>query len=297
LVVSNISQAGLDLSLLRIKFSIKRSGVMTPNIADIRVYNLDLDTAAIIKKEFTKVVLQAGYEGNYGVIFKGTIKQVILGRESPTDTFIDITAGDGEQAYNFAVVKASIAAGSSQADQLNAALIAMQTKGTSRGYVSALPGKRLPRGKVMYGNARDYIQGIAKTTDSAWSIQDEQINFLPNASYKPGTAVELTSKTGMIGTPQQTVMGVNCKCLLNPLIKVHGRVHINEASVQAYKIDFSVVGSQANTPVSLRHDGFYYVFVANHSGDTRGLEWYSDLVLLTINPANNPLNATGVSTS
>jgi hypothetical protein len=80
LLVSNRKLDGLDLSQLRIKFSVKRSDTMTPNVADIRVYNLDEATAILIRKEFTKVILQAGYADNFGVIFQGNIKQVILGR-------------------------------------------------------------------------------------------------------------------------------------------------------------------------------------------------------------------------
>ena len=31
-------------------------------------------------------------------------------------------------------------------------------------------------------------------------------------------------------------------------------------------------------------DGLYRVFVAEHSGDTRGSEWYTDLTCLAVNP-------------
>ena len=31
-------------------------------------------------------------------------------------------------------------------------------------------------------------------------------------------------------------------------------------------------------------DGFYRVFVAEHEGDTRGQAWYTNLILLAVNP-------------
>lgn len=293
LVVSTRSGAGLDLSQLRIKFAVKRSGIMTPNVADIRVYNLDLQTAAIIKKEFTQVVLQAGYEGNYGVIFQGNIKQCLIGRENATDTFIDIIAGDGDQAYNFAIVNTTLAKGSSQNDQLKASLAPMSQQGVGQGYVGELPPTKLPRGKVMYGTARDYIRGLSESAGFVTSIQDEKVVFLKQSTYLPGTAVVLNSKTGMVGTPQQTIEGITCKCLLNPKLKIHGRVQINNASVEQYKINFLVPGSPANTPVPLTNDGLYYILVAEHSGDTRGIEWYTNMVLLNIDPSSNPLNSVG----
>lgn len=294
LIVSNASLDGLDLSQLRIKFVVKRSDTMTPNVADIRVYNLEEETALRIRKEFTKVTLQAGYESNYGVIFQGNIKQVILGRESATDTFIDIVAGDGDRAYNFAVVASTIAAGATQLDQVNAAVAAMTPKGVTAGHIGDMPTEKLPRGKVMYGNARNYLRDVAQTAGKAWSIQDEKVTFVGKKTYLPGERVILTSKTGMIGTPNQTNEGVNVKCLLNPNIKIAGRIQIDNKSVQRYKIDLSVPNSAANIPAPLTADGVYYVLVAEHSGDNRGVEWYTSLICLNVDVTSNPINSVQV---
>lgn len=294
LLVSNKQGNAMDLSNLRIKFMVKKSGIMTPNSAVIRVYNLDLTAAATIRKEFTKVILQAGYVGNFGGVFRGNIKQVILGRENATDTFIDIVGGDGDQAYNFAIVNKTLAAGSSNQDQLNASFTAMFTQGVGQGYVGTLPPAKLPRGKVMYGAAKDYVRNVADSTNCSWSIQDEQVVFLSEKTYLPGQAVVLTSKTGMVGTPSQTTEGINIKCLLNPKLKCHGRVQINNASVAAYQLNPSVPGSPANTPALLTADGVYYILVAEYIGDTRGTDWYTNLVCLSIDPSSNPLNSVQV---
>jgi|WetSurMetagenome_2_1015567.scaffolds.fasta_scaffold238956_2 hypothetical protein len=291
LVVFGTDLNGLDLSFLRIKFNVKRSDTMTPNIADIRVYNLELLTALRIKDEFKRVILQAGYPGNFGVIFQGNIKQVILGRESATDTFIDIVAGDGDHAYNFAIVNSTLAQGTTQTDQLNAATTAMTQKGVTQGYVGSFPTSSLPRGKVMFGNARDYLKDIASTSDKSWSIQDEKITMIPKKGYAPGERVVLTSKTGMIGTPQQTNEGVNIKCLLNPNLQIGGRVEINNASVQDFKINLAVPNSAANTPAPYTSDGVYYILVVEHQGDTRGTEWYSNLITLNMDVSANPINS------
>lgn len=295
LLVSNSAGKALDLSALRIKFAVKKSGVMTPNVADILVYNLDQKTEDLIKKEYTKVILQAGYTGNFGVIFQGNIKQVISGRESATETFINLVAGDGDQAYNFSVVNQTLAKGSSPNDQLNAAMTSMFSQGVGVGYVGSLHSSKLPRGKVLYGNARDYIKNISDSSGSSWSIQDGKVIFLPKNAYLPGEATVLTTKTGLVGQPQQTIEGINCKCLLNPNLKIHGRVKIDNKSVLQYKLNQLVPGSPANTPVPLTHDGVYYVLVSEHTGDTRGTEWYSSLTLLNIDPSSNPLNTVGVT--
>ena len=293
LVVSNQQGQGIDLSNLRIVFNVKRSGVMAPNAATIRVYNLDLVTANLLRKEFTQVVLQAGYAGNYGVIFKGNIRQFIIGRESATDTFINIIAGDGDQAYAFATVNSTLAAGSSQTNHLDTALTAMQGQGVGQNYVGQLPANQLPRGKVMYGKAVDHIQRIAQSSGFSWSIQNQQVNMVKLSTYLPGTAVVLSSKTGMIGTPRQTIAGIDFQCLLNPKLKIHGLVQVDNASVAQFQINPLVPGSAANTPVPLTYDGVYYIYVIEYDGDTRGVPWYCNLVTLATSISANPLEAVG----
>ncbi len=295
LILSNLKGDSLDLSQLHIKFSIKRSDTQTPNMAEIRVFNLEEQTALRIQKEFSKVILQGGYQDNFGVIFQGNVKQIILGRENSTDTFIDIVAGDGDLAYNFAIVNTTIAAGAGQAEQINAAVQSMNGDGTSLGHVGDLPPTKLPRGKVMYGMARDYLKNSADTSKQTWSIQDGKVQFVPLSSYLPGTAIQLTSKTGLIGTPQQTTFGVNMKCLLNPKIKVGGRVQIDNKIVARLKINLAVPLSPENIPAPVTADGVYYVLVIEHEGDNRGQEWYTSLTCLNINTTTNPINSVNLN--
>ncbi|MDH4163332.1 MAG: hypothetical protein OEW15_11685 [Nitrospirota bacterium] len=287
---------GLDLSALHCKFSVKRSSNMTPNCADIRVYNLDQNTALKIKKQYTQVIIQGGYNSNFGVIFKGNIKQVIIGRESATDTFIDLNCGDGDLAYNYAVVNTSIASGSSMADQLKqitAPMTSLQTAlgGTQPEFQPTI----LPRGKTLWGTSRDYLRTFAQQNDLTWSIQNEQVEFIRQQGYAPGEAVVLTSKTGMIGTPQQTNIGVNVVCLMNPLINPGRRIKIDNASVAQLKIDLGNPKDPVNLAPPLTADGVYYALVIEQQGDNRGLDWYSKVICCTVNPSTNPINSVPVS--
>lgn len=296
---------GLDLSNLRIKFSTKHSDSQSPNTADIRVYNVAEETALSMLINLSppsgistatpgRVVLQAGYQANFGVIFQGNIKQIILGRESATDTFVDIIAGDGHLAYNYAIVNQTIAASGDMSAQLTACVNSTSKYGVGLGYVgdmSSINSVKLPRGKVMYGNAKNYLRAISQSSGQTWSIQGEQITFVPKAAYRPGTAVVLTSKTGLIGTPQQTNEGVNVKCLLNPNIQIGGRINIAEATVADYKINLAVPNSPANIAPPLTQDGIYYVLVTEHTGDTRGVEWYTNILGITCPISSNPINS------
>ncbi|WP_336297835.1 hypothetical protein PPH94_008625 [Burkholderia cepacia] len=285
LIIGFDSGEALDLSELRIVFRVQRGDLQTPNSARIRVYNVSANTARRAQsKEFTRVVLQAGYEGNYGIIFDGQIKQVRRGRESQTDTFIDITAADGDSAYNFAVVNTTLAAGSTPADHVAAACTAMGQYGVQQGYLPELPSNPLPRGKVMFGMARDFMRWTARTTQTVWSIQDGKVVMVPETAYMPGEIPVITSATGMVGLPQQTANGIEVKMLLNPSVKIGRLIWLDNASIQQYEYSLNV-GQQAENEriemqAKLQDDGFYYVMLAEVSGDTRGEEWYTSVVCL-----------------
>ena len=282
----------LDLSDMRIRFAVRRGDLKTPNSADIRVYNLSENTVQRVQKEFTRVVLQAGYAGNYGVIFDGTIKQVRRGRESQTDTYLDITAADGDSAYNFAVMNVTLAAGSTPNDHLEQVLSSMKSRGITMGEAPELSVTRLPRGKVFYGMTRDFLDVLGKTQDVSWSIQDGKLTLIPNTSYLPGEAVVVTSATGMIGLPVQTQNGITVQTLLNPGIRIGKRIKIDNSSIQRYRYGLSVENQPSNGMVHatayVADDGFYRSIVVDHYGDTRGNEWYTSIIALAVDAAVPP---------
>jgi hypothetical protein len=286
LIVGNDEGPARDLSELRFKFSVRRGDIQTPNSADIRIYNLSEQTTQAIQKEFTRILLQAGYEGNFGVIFDGQIKQVRRGRETQTDTYLDITAADGDSAYNFAFSSTSLAAGSTPIDHFNAVAKDMEKHGVSEGYVPDLPGNPLPRGKVVYGMSRDIMRNVAKNTDCSWSIQDGKLTMVPQTAYVPGEIPVITAATGMVGLPEQTQNGIRLKVLLNPNIKIGQAVKLDNASIQRYRYSMSIgqealnlLNEQSN---KINNDGLYYVMIADHAGDTRGNEFYTELTCLAI---------------
>jgi hypothetical protein len=284
LLVAGASGEGLDLSGLRIVFKVKKSDAQTPNAAEIRVYNLAESTAKQIREEFTTITLQAGYEANFGVIFAGNIKQVRFGRENGTDTYIDIAAGDGDDAYNYSVVNTTLAAGATQLDQIEAAAGALSERGVEQGYIAETGTQALARGKVMYGMARDYLRQSAEASETTWSVQDGKLQVVKLTEVLPNQAVLLNSKTGLVGTPELTNEGLKARCLLNPLLKIAVRVKIDEADVAEAKLPSTGQKAPANAAASTAQDGIYRLLVVEHSGDTFGNDWYSDLVCLAVDP-------------
>lgn len=279
----------IDLSELRVQFEVNQSDFETPNHAKIRIFNLAAETASKIKKEFTQVTLQAGYQhGAYGVIFDGTIKQVRIGRTSQTDTYVDIFAADGDESYNFGVSARSIAAGTSPEDQVK--MIA-QDMGAKTGTVIFDTGLQDNiRGKVAYGMSRSYLRNMARTGKSSWSIQNGKIVITPLTGYTEGEVIVLNSNTGMVGLPEQTEEGIKVTCLLNPKIEIGVQVQIDQASVQraAVSLNPTEVNQFEDAFPPVTNDGFYTIIVAEHRGDTRDNEYYSVLTCLSVNKTVAP---------
>lgn len=287
----------IDLSAFHFTFNTVQQDVESPNNCSIRVYNLSPATVSKIQGEFSKVVLQAGYEGSFGVIFQGTIKQYRLGKQNGTDTYLDILAADGDEAYIKATLSQSLAAGWNQTDTVKAAVKSMEAFGVQAGFTSDLStlGGTIPapRGKVLFGMSRALLRNATRNMLTTWNIQDGKVNVLRTDGYLPGEVVVLTAATGLIGVPEQTNEGIRVRCLLNPKIVIGGLVQVDNKTIN------QTVQQKDNEPrriynsrtalqflATTASDGFYRVFVAEHEGDTRGQNWYTNLVCLSMNPAS-----------
>jgi hypothetical protein len=287
-VVARSSGEGLEFADFKVEFSVRRGDFQTPNSCDVRIFNLSDKTANLIgQKEFTQLSLSAGYEGNISLLFQGTIKQFRLGRINQLDSYVDITAADGDEAYNFAPVLTSIPAGTKQAGIADVLMSAMKKFGVTQGYLPALPSNQLIRGRVMYGMCRDEYRDFSWQNNCKWSIQDNAVTMIPYTSYiASGGAVPIISvSTGLIGVPEQTQQGISIRTLLNPKYKIGQLIQLT-AGVNTFRrsldLPSQVQNQQTALQVQTSADGLYYVMVANHKGDTRGNEWYTEMVCLSV---------------
>ena len=286
---------GLDLSDFRIRFHTQAASVETPNAISIRVYNLAYSTIKQIQGEFSQVALNAGYEGgNYGVVFQGTIKQYRIGRENATDNYLEILASDGDLGFNQGFVNTTLASGYTMEDVVKAAAAGMPstTLAPTKDIQFSGGGNFLNpqlRGTVLFGLSRIHLRNVASTLNASWSIQGGAVTIIPNTGYLPGEAVKINVGTGLIGMPEQTDEGINIRCLLNSRIRVGGLVQLNNNELQQlmssgsnpYNTPYNQrAGIQFNAPLS--GDGTYMAFGVEHEGDTRGHDWYTNLVCLAV---------------
>lgn len=312
-IVGDPAGKGIELSALRVSFKIQHFDTQTPKSLSARIYNLSKQTIASFPKEGGQVLLAAGYYGTkplapggandstyntdpglnnsgypVGVIFRGKITQVRVGRESQTDTYLDVFAADGDDAYNQATVNHTLAAGASADEVRDKILESFGTYGFTKGNAPSLADAAiLPRGQVFYGMARDHMRVLARDNACTWGFDDGRVDMTPHAAALPGDAVVLTAATGMIGLPQQTEDGIAVRCLLNPQLRKGGQVRISNASIQRARYSQNAASGNTHGEVlpgidsSTKDDGFYKIIWIDYVGDTRGQDWYCDLMCLT----------------
>jgi hypothetical protein len=300
-----MGQKALDLSQMRIVFRTQAADEGAPATAHIKVYNLSDHTAQSVQKEYQSVTLQAGYEnGPYGQIFNGTIVQVKRGREigagGVVDTYVQIDAADSDIFHNFQLINGVLAAGATKAQQAQTlATQAQQNKTLTDAKLEALKnqtsptGGVLPRGKVLFGMARDILDDLAASTGTAWSIQNGVLTFRGLTTYDPGDIVVLTAKTGLIVVPEATDNGIRVQTLLNPFLQIARRVQIDNKSINttAQHANFGLQYQGLNYIATTNDDGIYRILVVEHAGDSRGQQWQTDLVCLNVDPSSAPAKA------
>lgn len=81
-----------------------------------------------------------------------------------------------------------------------ATMQSFQPFSVTQGITSQMPDTVFPRGRVMYGMARDVMNNVADQCNANWQIVDGQAQMVSTDKYIH-EAIVLNSRTGLIGMP------------------------------------------------------------------------------------------------
>lgn len=284
---------------MHIQFHVFSATVSTLKYADIVIWNLSKDKANALLKEFTAVQLSAGYAGSFGLIFSGETSRVEIGKDNAVDSYVRILAQDADQSKNWSFSNFTLASGWTDDDLYKQLMADFGDFDLQPGYKPPFTGNPNPRAFVAHDMTDNLMDGLAVRQNCDWFIEDGKVNLVPKGSYLPGPAEVLSSDTGMIGVPKQTFSGIECACLLRPGIKTGGRVQINNAEVaqlnqqEVFQRDTSLV-----VP-SLQGDstgvGIYKSHCVEHFGDTRGNDWRTQFIAVSIDSTGVGQNSAAFS--
>lgn len=300
-ITADAAGAGLELNQFRIRFTTRQFDLQSWNSMTARIYNLSKETAQRVETEFSQVQVQAGYEnGAYATIFKGQVKIVKRGRESQTDTYLEVIANSGVEGMQFGVVNYSVAKNGSLQDVLKACQAALTPYGIGDGWSDKidLSSITLPRAQTHYGKVIDVLREVCVPQGLSFSIHNDQllISKYPLVDNRPTipqpddseTAVVLTRKTGLVGVPEQLQDGIHARCLLNPNLHAKGYVQIDSETINRTTVAKGIAGGFLPSPTGIGPfdyipdladtNGVYKIMVAEHHGDSRGQEWYTNLI-------------------
>lgn len=263
--IDNIGQQqGLD-----VWFHVRRSlRPKEPNTCDLRIYNLSDDSRKAIEassspapgpaqpggnNNVTPVRIDAGYVDSMSNIFLGEMRSAQTMMDGP-DTVTELTTGDGDFAAVIARLNMSFTKGSNAYTVARAMLAAMKLgNGNLESVANVLRQSPLyGNGVVIKGNAMSILKDLATAVGLEVSIQGGVAQFLTLGQPLAGQAYEISSDTGMIGSPSVDTKGtLTVTTLMLPGIVPGSPIQMNAKYVQ----------------------GLFRVISIETTGDTKEKEW------------------------
>jgi len=273
------SKSFSDPESIQVSFDVFQPGYQAFWFADIILWNLSEKTNMSIQYG-DDIILSAGYQDQapFGVIFKGKVWQPMWDRVDVVNykTTLRCVVGKIEEAENFINLSLTPAM-MEQADLITAMASSCHTPLEIGSVPNTILPLQKPRTKILFNTPGFYLKRMAD--DNGWQtwLSDKGINMGNILEDVPkGQALVINSKTGLVGVPQQIKDGITFKTLLDPRIKIQVnppmQIFIDNSTIRQMKKELGV------NPSFLDKDGYYNVGGIHHYGDTRGNDWYTEVI-------------------
>lgn len=261
IVAPSESATGLDVSDLAFAFTAKRTLKPEPNTLDLKIYNLSDDSRSFLSSSKKNIVkLEAGYGEELSQIYLGEVRNVCSYQDGP-DVVTMLSSGDGEKAIRTANLKVSYGPKTPATTVLRAIVKTLGIKDGNFGEAAALLAKKgiatlHPSSVTLSGNAAQEMTDFCRSAGLEWSIQNGALQILDLNTPLNEQAFELSSETGMVGSPMVDNKGVvQVKTLMIPEIRPGVKLSFNAKYLK----------------------GGYRVTQCEYSGDTYGDDWYINI--------------------
>jgi hypothetical protein len=274
--VADNNSVAFDVSELHCIFNIEKN-TNAINYADIEIYNLDPQFEQLVIRQGARVVVEAGYEnGECGVIFDGDVIQPLWDRQDIVNRKLTLRCISGDKINNGNFVSITFESQQKQRDVVAQIAANSFTKFGVDHITNFLSDKKTERGMTFFGEPSDFLREIAISNDSAYSVIENKatIGRLTDQSNVQN-AILIMPETGLIGVPTQTQDGISLRTLLNPNIKVTfpaSLIALPTYVITQQKITIGQLQSR------LDEKSLYKIMSVVYRGDTRGNDWYCDIV-------------------
>jgi hypothetical protein len=276
-----ISSSAWEPEALRITFEVYLPAFKSLWFAKISIYNPTPELASILVVPGATVVLKAGYQNpGSGIIFQGTCYQPLFERENVVDQRITMMCYVGlkEALGNFASFSGS--PGMSQVAIVQQAIASANTP-MKLGSIdtTAISPTKLPRARAFFGDPKALIDSVAYGNNMQSWYGFDGVNIGTMERNDSNADITYSSNNGIIQTPQQTENGVNFRVLPDP------RLRVSNPPMQV-RIDNTAIARLATDPRNsfnpiLDPNGLYIVMGLLFYGDSRGNDWFTEIVGVT----------------
>lgn len=262
------STNGIEITGLRVKFSVERDLSKHPNQCDVEIYNLASRTRAAMETKPLAVEFAAGHGGVDRLLFTGDVLYGMSKQEGP-DWITMLQVGDCARAFANARITKTFKRGTS----IKAAI-----RETAKKLGLTLPSNvessteldvQYSNSEIAMGAAKDELTRLLAPYGYDWSVQNGRLQILKYAESRNDIYL-ISEKTGMIGTPdfgQPKKSGkpptMSVKSLLYPELMPGGLVEVRSTAL----------------------NGMFKIEKVKHSGDTHSDEWFTEI---EIKPASGP---------
>jgi hypothetical protein len=246
---------------LRVAFRIEKSLKKEPQKAQISVWNLATKSRGQLAGKGLRVALEAGYKGSIALLYVGHTRTIDHHKAS-VDWITKLECGTNERQIQFGTVSESFKPGAKISEVAEKAAGKLVNDLGNLGKQMAGIKDTFASGYAMHGSAADELDRVLSPRGYSWSIQDGRMQILKLNETIQEEEIELTSETGLIGTPElgsPIAKGgpsvVKMRSLLQGRIRCGGRINLK-----------SVVRS-----------GLHKVIAVTHTGDTFGGAWETEI--------------------
>ena len=266
--------AGTEISEYRINFKVDKSLVGFPNLANIKIYNAPENVKKLLKQG-DKIELYAGYENNIGLIFKGEVVNINSMYLKP-DFIFEIYAGDAHKALTSAKINKTLKAGATTETIYNTLIDSLHgvSKGLTEGLKDCISKKRsLLKAIILSGGVKEWLDKISATCGFDYAVDDGVISTVAkNKALNSGNPFLISQATGMLGSPDQTEIGMNVTTLLNHSFRLGHTFKISSMSstLNVGNLMFRKVKKHSS-------NALYRINNISHTGDSRDGDWKSEL--------------------
>lgn len=272
--LSTVSAQAILIQDLRVSFKVTKSLVKDPNTCELKIYNLAQSTRNSLPGTGAKVILRGGYAGSIEQLYIGDAKQIDH-KQDGVEWVTKILCGDGYRASEHARVSTSFGPGTSFGAILKTLGRAAKIDiGNLDKVAAGLPqSAQYTQGYTAHGLALTELDKVLKAAGLEWSIQDGALQILAPGEATTEELIVLDASSGLVGSPEMS----------SPEKKTPGKKSSKPPAKPVLQAKSLLQGGfrcgrkvQVN---SREHNGVFRTAKVEHTGDTKGGDWYSALEL------------------